>query len=164
MKRQLIRHKEPLNAEERTFLRKKEWRERKQFLKVIRAMLLLCFLIPFLFSWYRAIEDVPDPFSYSYYFLGVLILVCFSGTIVWVVYSSNLRKLQTDIRKNKKTVEQVRITRKQYMKVNNTFYFYLNSPVKLSIEVSAEDYSRMEEGDEINIEYTPESKFYLGYY
>lgn len=164
MKQQLIRHKEPLNAEERIFLKKKERRERKQFLKVIRVMLLLCFLIPFLFSWYRAIEDVPDPFSYSFYFLGVSFLVCFSGTVVWIVYNSNLRKLQRDIRKNQKVVEQVRITRKQFMKVDNTFYFYLNSPVRLSIEVSAEIYNSLDEGDELNIEYLPQTKFYLGYY
>ncbi len=164
MKQQLIRHKEPLNADERIFLKKKEWRERKQFLKVIRVMLLLCFLIPFLFSWYRAVEDVPDPFSYSYYFLGVSILVCFSGTVVGIVYNSNLRKLQADIRQNQKIVERVRITRKQYMKVNNMFYFYLNSAAKLSIDVSAEEFNSLEEGDEINIEYLPQTKFYLGYY
>ena len=164
MKQQLIRYNEPLNAEERTFLKKKEWSERKQFLKVVRVMLLLCFLIPFLFSWYRAIEDVPDPFSYSFYFLGVSFLVCFSGIVLWIVYNSDLRKLRSDIRKNQKVVEQVRITRKQFMKINNTFFFYLNSPVKLSIEVSVEVFNSLDEGDELNIEYLPQTKFYLGYY
>jgi hypothetical protein len=50
------------------------------------------------------------------------------------------------------------------MPQNNTYYLYLSSAVKLSIEVSIDDYRQVAEGDELNIEYTTYSRFYLGYF
>jgi hypothetical protein len=159
-----IRYREALSPEELAFLRKKEQRERRQFFRVIRVLLLLCFFCPFVLAWYRAIEDVPEPFSYGFYFLGVLFLMCFSGCAVWIVYNSNLRKLQSDIAGLTKTVEQTRIVRKQHMEINNTYHFYLDSPVKLSIEVSEADFHRLQPGDEVNIEYSPRAHTYFGYF
>jgi len=164
MARHLIRYSEALNAEELAFLRKKELRERRQFVKVIRVLLLLCFICPFVLAWYNAFEGVAEPFSYGYYFLGVLFLMCFSGVAVWIVYNSNLRKLQADISHHTKTVEQAHIVRKHHMAMNDTFHFYLDSPVKLSIEVSEHDFNRLEQGDEVNIEYTTHAQLYLGYF
>lgn len=159
-----LRYKESLNTDERLFLKDKELKERKQLLKVIRTMLLLCFIIPFIFAWFRAFADDPDPFSYLYYFIGVIFLMLFSGIPTWIAYNASLRKLQMDIRRNFKIAELVRVTRKQYMKANNTFYFYLNSTIQLSIEVSPETYHTLAEGDELVIEYLPQTKYYLGYY
>ena len=64
----------------------------------------------------------------------------------------------------RQTIERVNVTRKQYMPQNNTYYLYLSSPVKLSIEVSIDDYRQVGEGDELSIEYATHSKFYLGYF
>ncbi len=161
---QQYRHNEPLEEDELAFLQNKLQKESAQFYKIVRILLMFCFACPFLIAWFRAMNDVEDPFSYKYYFGGVLFLMAFSGSIVYVAYYNTLRRVQRDIKKGTKTVERVHITRKQYMPHNNTYYIYLTSPVKLSIEVSVDDYRNMAEGDELNIEYTTYARFYLGYF
>jgi hypothetical protein len=161
---QLYRYNEPLEKEELAFLLKKEVKERKQFYKLIRVLMVFCFVCPFIIGWFRALNDVPDPFSYLFYFSSVLFLTCFSGFAVYMGYSISLRRVQEDLRIGTKTIEQTTITRRQYVPHNNTYYFYLSSPNKLSIEVKVDDYHTMKDGDELSIEYTTYSKMYLGYF
>lgn len=161
---ELIRYNEPMNGDEMAFLYQKEGKERKQFYKVIRVLMILSFICPFVVAWFRAAEGVGNPFSYIHYFVGVIFLLCFSGSGVYLAYNRNLKKVQQDIKRCTKTIELTHVTRKQYMPQNNTYYFYLDSPNKLSIEVNEEDYHRMEQGDEVNIEYTTYAKLYLGYF
>ncbi|RYE23471.1 MAG: hypothetical protein EOP51_10405 [Sphingobacteriales bacterium] len=160
----LIRYNEPLEAEEIAFLQRKETRERRQFYKVIRVLMILCFVCPFIVAWFRAADGAENPFSYQAYFIGVVFLLCFAGTGVYIAYRRSLYQLHADLRNLTKTVECTHITRKQFMPHNNTFYFYLDSPNKLSIEVSEADFRSMEAGDELNIEYTTYSRQYLGYF
>lgn len=98
------------------------------------------------------------------YFAGVFFLMCFSSGILYLVYRYSLQKLQYDVKHTTKTIELTRITRKQYMPQNNTFYFYLDSPHKLSIEVSELYFRKLDQGDEVNIEYSTYARLYLGYY
>jgi hypothetical protein len=161
---QLIRYNEPLEHEEIAFLQRKEVRERKQFYKVIRVLMLLCFICPFVVAWFRAADGAENPFSYQAYFVGVVFLLCFSGTGVYIAYRRSLHQLHADLRNQTKTVERTHVTRKQFMPHNNTFHFYLDSPNKLSIEVSETDFHNTEQGDELNIEYTTYSRQYLGYF
>ena len=56
------------------------------------------------------------------------------------------------------------MVRKLHMAGRDAWYFYLDSRVKLSIEVSQDDYYNIDEGDEVCIEYTTHSKQYLGYF
>ncbi|HLO70203.1 MAG TPA: hypothetical protein VK167_05005 [Flavipsychrobacter sp.] len=160
----LYKYNEPLEKEELVFLQQKFKKENTMFYKVVRILMVFCFACPFLMSWFRAWNDEPNPFSYKYYFGGVLFLMVFSGSIAYSAYYFTLRKLRKDIQSGTKTIERVNVTRKQYMPQNNTYYLYLSSPVKLSIEVSIDDYRQVGEGDELSIEYATHSKFYLGYF
>ncbi len=161
---QLVRYNETMDAEELAFLQRRELLERTQFMRVLKVIMVVCFICPFGISWGRAIAGVANPFSYTHYFLGVLFLLCFSGFILYLSYYRDLRKIRSDLHHQTKTVEQTQITRKQYMPQNNMHYFYLASPTKLSIEVSPDDYETMQLGDELNIEYTTHAKLYLGYF
>ncbi len=161
---ELIQYREPLNRDELAFLKKKEERERKQLYKIIRVFMILCFVCPFIVAWFRAIAGFENPFSPLNYFLGVLFLILFSGFGIYWGYYHNLRKVQLDIRKGTKTIERTYITRKQYMPSSNSYFFYLTSAVKLSIEVDEYDFRRLEKGDEVSIEYTTFSRIYLGYF
>lgn len=161
---QLYRHNEPMSDEELVFLRRKERKERSSLYRVMRILMIFCFVCPFVVAWLRAFAEQPDPFSPAYYFGGVAFLMCFAGLAVYIAYSHTLKKVQSDIRHRTKTIERTHITRKQFMPHNNEFYFYLDSPHKLSIEVSEADFRSLEKGDEINIEYTTYSQFYLGYF
>src|SRR5689334_12276117 len=156
MSLQLIRHNEPLEAEELTFLQEKEARELKQFYKVVRIIMVICFIIPFGIAGYRAADDInrtapdaPNPFSFIAYFTGVAVLLSLLAIGAGVAYYNTLRKLHADIRHRTKTIEQTHIMRKQYMQQNNTCYFYIDSPTRLSIEVSADDFNRLDEGDQL---------------
>ena len=122
------------------------------------------FLFPFIGSWYRAFEGAPNAFSVPRFFVSTTILLSMSIGSMYMAYRFSLRRVQTDIRRRTKTIETTFIRRKQYMPQNNAYYFYISSPNKLSIEVTNEDYHRLDEGDEVNIEYATHSKLYLGYF
>ncbi|HXS37554.1 MAG TPA: hypothetical protein VN721_12700 [Flavipsychrobacter sp.] len=164
MSLKLQRYTEPLDAEEIAFLRKKEQKERKQYYRVYSMLMVLSFIIPFAGAWYRALDGVENAFSPLRFFMGTGVLLSISTLGTWFAYNINLKKVQSDIRNGTKTIELTHITRKQYMPQNNTYYFYLNSPNKLSIEVSQSDFYSLSEGDELTIEYTTFSKLYLGYF
>ncbi len=160
----LIRYTEPLATEERAFLVRRVQREQKGFFRLARALAVLCFIIPFLFAWYKAAEGMPRPFAAGPYFAGVGFLMTLAGAGLWFSYMRTLSSLVADLRRGTKTVEQTHITRKVFMPGNSTYYFYLDSPTRLSIEISEEDYQRMAVGDELSIEYSSTGQVYFGYF
>lgn len=164
MSLELVTYRESLNRDEVSFLRRKEEKDRGQLYRILRVFLILCFIVPFVVAWFRAFAGQGNPFSFGYYFLGVLFLACFSCAGIYWGYYHHLRKVQLDLKHRTKTIERTFITRKQYMPANNSYFFYLSSAVKLSIEVEEQDYRRLEKGDEVSIEYTTFSKIYLGYF
>ena len=146
------------------FLVKKEANERKVYYKVFRILMAFSFGGPFVGSWYRAYEGAANAFSYSKFFLATGVLLFISSFATFVSYRFNLRKIQRDIRYRRKIIDTTYITRKVYIEQNNTCYFYLNSLIKLSIEVTPIDFQNFNEGDELSIEYAAESKEYFGYF
>jgi hypothetical protein len=130
----------------------------------MQVLLPICFGLPFAMAWGKAIAGVSNPFSYAAYFTGtgVLLFLALGGAAI--SYRSNLYLLHQDLRHNTKTIERVVITRKRFMPQTNAFFFYLDSPVQLSVEVSAEYFERLSAGDELNIEYATFSKAYFGYF
>jgi hypothetical protein len=159
-----VRHIEPLNSDELRFLKKKEERDRHYFYRAVRGILVICFVLPFIIAWIAALYGLPNAFGYRKYFTGVAFLVVFSGLCTYISYYYFLRKVQQDIRHHTKTIERTQITQKKFMPLNGSYYFYIDSDVKLSIEVTEQDFHRFEDGDEVNIEYTTYSRQYLGYF
>lgn len=160
----LIKYKESLTKDELSFLKQKEAKDRRQLYHVARMLLVFCFVCPFAGAWVKALKGDEFAFSYFYYFIGVAFLLLFSGSVLYWTYRQNLYKVQQDIRHGTKMIETVTITRKQYMPSTDTYYFYLTSALKLSIEVNEEDFRKLDKGDEVNIAYTSYSKEYLGYF
>jgi hypothetical protein len=160
----LVIHVEPLEPDELDFLVKKEHKERAQYYQFFSIMMFLSFLIPFVGSWYRAYDGAPDAFSKTKFFLGAGILMSLSAGAVYYAYRRDLRKLRLDLRKHTKTIEVTHIKTKKYMPQNNSYHFYLQTTTRMSIEVSQAEFYRLNEGDEITIEYATHSKFYLGHY
>ena len=161
---ELQRYTEPLESSELSFLVRKEQKERSQYYKVYNLLTIFSFIIPFAGAWYRAFDGAPNAFSPLRYFLAVGVLFSLTTFSTYVSYRFNLNKVQLDIRDRTKTIETNHITRKLYLAAKQTYYFYIDSSIKLSIEVSAADYERMKEGDEVSIEYATHSKLYLGYF
>jgi hypothetical protein len=161
---ELQRYIEPLNMSELTFLENKESKERSVYYKTFRILMIMCFIIPFAGAWYRAADGAPNAFSKVKFFFtaGVLLSICSIAT--YLTYRVNLRKLQLDIRDKTKTIEINHVVRKLHMAGKNAWYFYIDSKVKLSIEVSSDDYYNINEGDEICIEYATHSRLFFGYF
>lgn len=164
MAAEIVRYLEPLNEDERAFLKRREVKERRNLYRSIQILMSICFILPFAMAWGEAIAGKPNPFSPLRYFTGVTILGLLSAGGVYFAYRSKLRRLILDLRDNTKTVERTTITRKRYMPQNNTCYFFLDSPTKLSIEVSPEHFEQWQPGDELSIEYTTHALEYLGYF
>jgi hypothetical protein len=78
-------------------------------------------------------------------------------------YARTVRKLIKDIRVGKKAEEPCLIIRKFHAVENDTYHVYITSNVRLSIELTAEEYALLAEGDKIYIEYSPLSKIFFGY-
>jgi hypothetical protein len=157
-------HTEPLEADELRFLELKEEKERSQYYKVFSILMVVSFLFSFSGSWYRAYEGAPNAFSAVRFFLCTGILLSLSGGAVYFTYRRDLHKLQTDIKGKTKTIEITHIKYKKYMPQNKSYHFYLQTPNKMSIEVTQAEFYTLNEGDEVTIEYTTCSKFYLGHY
>lgn len=161
---EIKKYKEPLNDKELDFLEKKELKDRRQYYAVYRALMVISFVVPFITSWYRAYEGAPNAFSYVKFFFTATVLLGISTTAVYASYRYYHRNLQLDLRERTKTIETNQITKKTFVATKNTYHFYTNSPTTLSIEVSAEYYTALKEGDEVSMEYTTHSRLYLGYF
>jgi heme/copper-type cytochrome/quinol oxidase subunit 3 len=98
------------------------------------------------------------------FFFTAGILLFISSFATYVTYRINLRRVQLDIRDKTKTIEISHVMRKLQIPAKNTYHLYIDSTIKLSIEVSYEDYVRMAVGDEVCIEFTTHSREYLGYF
>jgi hypothetical protein len=161
---EIKRYKEPLKEDELVILADKEARERRQYFAVYRVLMVVCFVIPFITSWYRAYEGAPNAFSYIRFFVtaGMLLFISTFATIA--TYRHYHRKLQRDLREKTKTIETSHITKKMFIPGKNTYYFYIDSRTKLNIEVSEVYYNSMKEGDEVSMEYATHSGLYLGYF
>lgn len=126
--------------------------------------MIMCFLVAFAGAWYRAAGGVENAFSPLRYFGFTAFLLSLCTLAVWLSYRLYLRKVLWDLKSLTKTIEQSHITRKQYMPQNKSYHFYIDSPNRLSIEVSQDDFYHMDEGDEVSIEYTTHAKIFLGYF
>lgn len=161
---ELVKYVEPLQPDELAFLVQKESKERMQYYKVYRLLMFLSFIIPFTGAWYRAYDGMRNPFSFLKFIITAGVLLSISTFATYMSYRFNLRKVQLDIKSKTKTIEIHHITRKLYVAAKNTCYFFIDSRIKLSIEVSVNDYERLSEGDEVCIEYATHSRQYLGYF
>ena len=161
---ELVRYLEPMHKDEIAFLKRKERRDRRQFYQALRIVVIICFVLPFAMAWGEAIIGKPNPFSYLMYFTGVGVLLFLAVGGALVAYRSNLYLIHRDLKQGTKTIERTTIKEKRFMPHTNTYFVYLNSPTRLSIEVSMHDFEHLREGDEINIEYATYSKAYFGYF
>lgn len=155
---------EPLTEAELLLLTNKEQKERKQHFAVYKILMIISFVLPYITSWYRAYEGAPNAFSYIRYFFSAAVLL---GIFTFATYSSYKlyhRNMQKDIAEKTKTVETSSITKKVINASNNAYYFYTTSKVKMSMEVSEEYYYSLNEGDEVNIEYSTHAQHYFGYF
>ena len=94
----------------------------------------------------------------------MLLLFCVVGIATYYSYHKTLRILIMDIKNGEKVIEPCAVIRKYHSKENNTYHVYITSVVRLSIEVTVDEYAQLDEGDKINIEYSPFSKIFFGYF
>jgi len=157
-------YQEPLDASEYSFLLNKATKERKSYLRIYLVLLLLSFIFPFITSWYRLTDEGSICFSKSKFILSSGILFSISTIAIFVTYRYFLHKLQLDLKANTKTITGHKIEKKVFVASNNTHHFYIDSAIKISIEVSADDFNKYSIGDEVYIEYATYSKQYFGYF
>jgi hypothetical protein len=171
------RYEEAMKDAEFSFLQEKANKEKGMFIRVVRNLSVIFVIIPCCIGiimeslkrsqstpYMNAIQDQDDPYVIQSYFVGMIILLLIVAVCSTLYYFNTLWKIQKDLKRNTKTIEQTTIDRKQFIKTNDSCHFYLNSRTQLSIEVSKQDFERFDEGDEVNIEYSSYSKVYFGYF
>lgn len=168
---------EPMDESELEFLQQKKDKEFASFFKVMRLMAIIGVLIPLAGGVAMAIashysenfkrelerhKDVGNPAMN--YFIAMAFILVLIFVVGYITYLRTMKGMVRDLKYRNKIIEQAEVTRKLYMPQNNTYHLYINSPTRISIEVSREDYNSFNEGDEINIEYSQYSKNYFGYF
>lgn len=159
---------EPLNIDELEFLERRYRSESKIYMRGMNVLLVLAAVAPLivclvLLMLNRAEENTLDNL-YQIYFMGLAFMMGFVGMIALVSYRLKVRAYYKDTMSKKKIIEQTNIIQKKYMKLNNTYHFYLSSAVMYTVEVGPADFEHFQLGDEINVEYAQYSKEYFGYF
>lgn len=164
----------PLNSDELDHLTTKLAKEKSIFIKAILMLSFLGFLIPTIaaliyFSIDQKIEEKQEsyvvvPFTITYYYISLIVIFALIGIAAYVGYRFGYNKFQLDIRKKLKVIETVVIHKKHHVDINDSFFFFIHSKIRSSIEVSPEDFKYYQVGDEINIEYSLHAKEYFGYF
>ena len=155
---------EPLDDDEIFFVTKKYEKVSKEYLRIMNLFLIASGVIPLILAIGFGIVFNDIRMFYRIFTISLVSLIIFFCIISVIFYFIQLYAVYKDNKFKTKTLEQCIITKKNYIQINNSFHFYINSDVKYSIEVSENDFNMFNLGDEINIEYTTFSKEFLGYY
>lgn len=160
---------ELMNDSELAFLKKKAGKESRVYQKILKIMLLGAVVFSFAGAWENIQNEgrllgTETVFSWENYFITLLILSVIFFLTLRISRNSELAQIHKDLRQKTKIIERVIIKRKTFLPHNNTFHFYLNSVIKLSIEVDENDFAHLSEGDEISIEYSKNAWIYFGYF
>jgi hypothetical protein len=164
-----------MKAPEIEYLRDHYRKSLALFYKTMRSLAVICFLIPtvvwLFYGLFNSKEEEAKalleqdirPYTVWYYLASVLFLFCLIGIGAYFGYLKPMQQQKRDIREGMKIIERARIIRKQAI-AGRSFYLFLDSAIKLNIEVGEKDFNLYHEGDEVNIEYSRYARFYLGYF
>ncbi len=168
-------HKVALEEEELEYLVNKKNEDVAALYKVIKVVAVVIVTITLMaaIAMFIIIKLSPDTFinrgeAPPNIFITslqlMLLLVCVVGIATYYSYHKTLRILIMDIKNGEKVIEPCAVIRKFHSKENDTYHVYITSVVRLSIKVTPDEYSRLDEGDKVNIAYSPNSKIFFGYF
>lgn len=163
---------EPMEKEELQYLEKHAARQKKMFLKVVHYIFLgLALFMTALYTFANFTYDPANideqaeiPLSPGFVLQVAGGIFLFFAVVLGLLYYLTILSLFREIKKGYKIVEQAFIIEKKYMAQTESYHFYLNSRIRKSIEVSKKDYNFYDVNDEVNIEYSPASHQFFGYY
>lgn len=166
-----------MTESELAFLEQKKATDLPRFKRVVRILSIVFIIIPIIgailselnkYFNRNASEELrkrlEEESPLSGYLIAIVIVIFLIFIIVYIGYKRTIGRLQHDIQNKQKIIEQAEINRKLHVSQNNTYFFFIQSPTKTSIEVNANVYNYFKEGDEINIEYSVYAKVYFGYF
>ncbi len=167
-------HKVPLEKQELEYLVKMKEEDTAGLVKTMKYLVLFIVIICIIaaIGMYVIIRLSPDTFVnrgealpnilVSVLKLALLLLFAVAAGSYYS-YNKTLRKVIKDMRGGEKTIEPCTVIRKFQSPQNDTWHVYITSVVRLSVEVTADEYAMLEEGSKINLEYSPYSKVFFGY-
>ncbi len=139
----------------------KRSQEQRLFRKTARLIFLLSPVIPVFIGVIASnVKEKGKVFHWQSFTLASVMMLFFIIFLTAIAYYFSFAKINKDIARNIKIVEQVKITRKNAFAINHSFYFYVRSENVGSFLVPERIYREYREGDEINVQYTPFSKIY----
>lgn len=155
---------EPLTEDEINFLSQKQEKESRAYYFGMKIMAGVCILLPLGIANIIILDETQNLSFWEAYLYAQIIMLIIFILVMMATYIRKLFYINQDLKHRQKIIESTEITQKKFMPHNQSFHFYINSQIKLSIEVSQEDFLNFVEGDEINIEYSQYSKEYFGYF
>lgn len=160
----LERYYERMTDSELAFLARKQTQQVAMYYKFMRIAMVVSFVAAFAGAWYRATQHDDFAFSPLRYFISVAIFLSVFCSAIYIAFYKGLKHLRQDLTERIKVVDRLKIDQKVAVPATNQYYIYINSPVKMSIELSVADFEQIHEDDEINIEYAKYTQEYFGYF
>lgn len=156
---------EPLEPDELEFLQTRYRTGARQFYSLMKYLLVAVVLIPLFFLLLHDLFVLVDEFtSTQVWFFGQLTTLTLFFVAFIAGYVKVIHPFESDLKKKVKVVETTLVHEKKFMPHNATYHFYVHAEPIYTIEVDADTYHRFEVSDEINIEYTPRTEIFLGYF
>lgn len=165
----------PLASQEKELIEQHIQKHKKLWKWFLLAILFFGVVLPFALhflldlaikpeSYYKE-RGLPTPAEFT--LLSAIIVsslvVLLLGVIALKTIYIPLVDYKKDLKRNRKMKITSQINRKQFVSINQTFYLHVYHQKPITIQVNAQDFQRVREGDEIYLFYTPLSALYLGY-
>ncbi|MFM2192582.1 MAG: hypothetical protein RLZZ118_1539 [Bacteroidota bacterium] len=162
-----LHYQEQMTADEHQFISRRYHLESKAYMKIMNIVLIIGFAFGTMMvlgeNWHNVHEPNPELHTHNAPFFFLFILG-FIALIAFATYFGIVYKLHLDSKNAIKTIAIENIIHKECIPERNLFMIHTQNAIKPIIEVNAEDYKRMNIGDEINIEYAAHSKEFFSYF
>ncbi len=153
-----------MNKQEMVFVENRFNTEIKLYYNAMKYVVALGLFLPFTYCFIKLIfpdkENLEQDLQNTYWIFAITTATIIA--IILISYFVTIHKYYKDKTQGKKIVVQSIIQGKRH--VNANFYLQTNSGILAEILVSADDFNKIEVGDEINLEFALYSKLYFGFF
>lgn len=159
---------EPLSQKEIDFIENLLERDSVGYFKVMRLIILVALIVGGIIGLIATFTTPANELEQQFSIRKFIITVSFSLLLILLMLIYGKKKYswkyKQDLKNGLKLVLLLPIQRKQYVPINQTFFFYVDEPSVKVVEVSELDFHQFEQGDLIHVEVAKYSRTYLGYF
>jgi uncharacterized membrane protein len=161
-------YEEPMTEKEIKFIKSLLERDTIGYFKTMRMIVVVALSVSAVIALIATLTSpankLEEQFSLSTFIITVVIALCLLLSMVVFGKKKFSWKYKQDLKYGKKMILLLPIQQKQFVPINQTYFFRVDEPMIKLVEVSQDDFLQYEKGDLFHIEIAMYSHTYLGYY